>query len=245
LKTKKFKVYWTSVEVQSKALVLWGWRSPPRVLNFQGKKLRELSLPKPWRVVRAMRRKDLFFVVHNQVAVGVYDAKGTRRWSVNSPAPIDLSRATPADIVASDTGNLVAVGCFDKGVYLYNLLARTLRHIDLETRVDHLAVSGDGRWLLLADAVGGIRLVTAEATVVWEKRLASRVRFCRLDRKGQRALVLEESGRLSCLEFTDSQRPRAQFLELEEKGPAAAPRQEGAEMEPPGPEGGRSDFLEF
>ncbi len=225
LQQQHFKHYWTSFEVKSSGVVVWGWRSPPRKLNFQGKEIKQLNIPKPWRVLRAMAREDLYFVVHNQVTLGVYKGNGAELWSANHPVAIDLSRDNPSDIAASDRGEMVAISCFDKGVYVYNLKKRMLQHLDLDAMASRVAVSGNGHWMLLTDALGKIYLVDQNATIVWQKQLQSKVCFCKLDRKGERALVLEESGSLTCFEFTDSRRERGEFLELKSHQDVAKPRQ--------------------
>ncbi|QPJ60465.1 MAG: PQQ-binding-like beta-propeller repeat protein [Candidatus Nitronauta litoralis] len=225
LHQQNFKHYWTSFEVKSSGIVVWGWRSPPRKLNFQGQEIRTLNVPKPWRVVRAITNEDMFFVVHNQVTLGVYKGNGAEIWSANHPVSIDLSRENPSEIAASDRGEMVAVSCFEKGVYVYDLKKRTLQHIDLDAMASKVSVSGNGRWMLLSDALGKIYLVDRNATIVWQKQLPSKVYFCKLDRNGDRALVLEESGSMTCFEFSDSKRERYEFLELRKKQDVVKPRQ--------------------
>ena len=225
LKKVNFDQYWTSFELKSNAVVVWGWRAPPRKLDYKGKSICELDIPKPWRVVRALSRDDLYFVVHNQVTLGVYSGDGKEFWSVNHPVAIDLSRENPSEVSASENGERVAVSCFEKGVYVYDIKHRELLHVDLDAMASRVSVSGDGCWMLLADALGKIYLVDRQATIVWQKQMASKVYFCKLDREGDRAVVLEENGNLTCFEFTDSSRERTEFLEIRTPQDVLKPRQ--------------------
>lgn len=225
LNQQHFQHYWSSFELKSSGIVAWGWRSPPIKLDFKGKQVKQLNIPKPWRVLRAMAGDDLYFVIHNQVTLGVYKGNGSELWSANHPVAIDLSRENPSEVAASDRGEMVAVSCFDKGVYVYDLRNQTLQHIDLDAMASRVAVSGNGRWMLLADALGKIYLVDRNATIVWQKKLPTKIYFCKLDRNGDRALVLEESGCLTCFEFADSKRERQEFLELKKNQDVAKPRE--------------------
>ena len=105
---KGFKSYWTSFEIQSGNIILWGWKSPPLKLNSNGKIIQKLPIPHPWRRLKAASRKNRFWVVHNEVCLGLYDSEGTNLWLVNHPTNIDLSRTHPSDIELEDWGRLDA-----------------------------------------------------------------------------------------------------------------------------------------
>ena len=211
---KNFNVYWTSFEIKSGNLILWGWKSAPVKVNASGKVVQEFKIPHPWRRLRAVPKKDRFWVVHNQVCMGLYNAQGTNLWLVNNPSPIDLSRTSPSDLEVSDKGDVLAVSCHEKGVFIYNGNEHTLHQMDLEKIVTHVAVSGNGKFLLLSDALQKVYLVTQDAHVLWEKKLDSNAEMIRIDRKGDRVLVLEENGILSCFRFTGEEDDRSNFLEL-------------------------------
>ena len=182
--SKGFKSYWTSFEIQSGKIILWGWKSAPLKLNANGKTIQELSLPHPWRRIKAVAKKDHFWVVHNEVCLGLYDSDGTNLWLVNNPTNINLSRTHPSDIEVDSSGSVLAVACQDKGVYIYNGEDHTLKHIDLDKNVTHVAVSGDGKALLLTDPFSHVWMVSSDAHVLWETGLDSNVEFCRVDQKG-------------------------------------------------------------
>ena len=211
---KGFKSYWTSFEIQSGKIILWGWKSPPLKLNSNGKIIKKLPIPHPWRRLKAAARKGRFWVVHNEVCLGLYDSDGTNLWLVNNPANIDLSRTHPSDIELDDSGSVLAVACQDRGVYLYNGESQTLKHIDLDKNVMHVAVSGDGKVLLITDPFNHVWMVSNEAHVLWEMDLDSSIEFCRIDQKGARILLYENNGTLSCYKFLQGTEQRAEFLEL-------------------------------
>ena len=211
---KGFKSYWTSFEIQSGNIILWGWKSPPLKLNFNGKIIQKLPIPHPWRRLKAASRKNRFWVVHNEICLGLYDSEGTNLWLVNHPTNIDLSRTHPSDIELDDSGNILAVACQDRGVYIYNGENQTLKHIDLDKNVTHVAVSGDGKTLLITDPFKHVRMVSSEAHVLWETDLDSNVEICRIDQQGTRILLYENNGMLSCYKFLQGTEQRAEFLEL-------------------------------
>ena len=76
-----------------------------------------------------------------------------------------------SEFAISDTGDVFAISCFNKGVYLYNGISQTLSQIDLDRSVAHIDVSGNGKFLLIADQLGKILLASKSAAVVWEKRI--------------------------------------------------------------------------
>lgn len=217
LKFKKgFKVFWSGLDVKSGDVVLWGWKHQPRRINARGNIVREYNIPHPWVRVLAVPKKEQFWVVHNQICMGLYQSDGTNLWMVNSPAPLELSRELNSDFAISDKGDVFAVSCFNKGVYLYNGNEKTLSQIDLDRSVGHVDVSGNGKYILLADQLGKIYMASNSAAVVWEKEMLSPASFCRIDRKGTRVIVGEENGTLSCFKFLKKGEKRSNFLELTE-----------------------------
>lgn len=215
LKFKKgFKNFWSGVEVKSGDVLLWGWKNKPRRIDSKGRTVREYDIPSPWLRVIPVPKKEQFWVVHNQVCMGLYQSDGANLWLVNSPAPLELSRAFNSDFSISDRGDLFAVSCFHKGAYFYNGNNHTLSQIDLDRSVSHVDVSGNGKFILLSDQMGSIYMASSSAAVVWEKELLSPVGFCRIDHKGSRVIVGEENGTLSCFKFLKEGEKRTNFLEL-------------------------------
>ena len=215
LKLKKgFKTFWNAIEIKSGDIILCGWKSKPRRIDVRGRTVREYAIPHPWMRLLAVPKKEQFWVVHNQVCLGLYQSDGTNLWLVNSPTPLELSREMPSEFAVSDTGDVFAISCFNKGVYLYNGVDRTLSQIDLDRSVAHIDVSGNGKFVLLADQLGKIIMASKSAAVVWEKELQSPVSCCRIDRKGTRVIVAERNGTLSCFKFLKEGEQRSNFLEL-------------------------------
>jgi outer membrane protein assembly factor BamB len=107
-----------------------------------------------------------------------------------------------------------AISCFNKGVYIYNGINQTLSQIDLDRPVAHVDVSGNGKFLLLADQLGKITMASKSAAVVWEKELLSPATHCRIDRRGTRVIVAEKNGTLTCFKFLEEGEQRSNFLEL-------------------------------
>ena len=215
LKLKKgFKGYWSAVDAKSEDVLLWGWKSKPRRIDVKGRTVREYPIPHPWVRVLPVPKKEQFWVVHNQICLGLYQSDGTNLWLMNNPAPIELSREISSEFAVSDKGDVFAISCFNKGVYLYNGNDHTLSQIDLDRPVAHIDVSGNGKFILLADQLGKVTMVSRSAAVVWEKKLLSPASFCRVDRKGMRVVVGEENGTLSCFKFLKEGEKRSDFLEL-------------------------------
>lgn len=211
---KGFKTYWSGVDSKSGDVLLWGWKNKPRRLDLKGRTVREYPIPHPWARVLPVPKKEQFWVVHNQTCLGLYQSDGTNLWLMNNPATIELSRSMPSEFAVSDKGDVFAVSCFNKGVYIYNGVDRTLSQIDLDRSVAHIDVSGNGKFILLADQLGKVYMASKSAAVVWEKKLLSPVSFCRVDRKGARVVVGEQNGTLSCFKFLKEGERRTDFLEL-------------------------------
>ncbi len=211
---KGFKTFWNSIDVKSGDVVLCGWKTKPRRIDLKGRTVRQYAIPHPWMRVLAVPKKEQFWVVHNQVCLGLYQSDGTNLWLLNNPTPIELSRDMPSEFAISDKGDVFAISCFNRGVYLYNGEDRTLSQIDLDRSVAHIDVSANGRFLLLADQLGKVVMASKSAAVVWEKELLSPVSFCRVDRKGTRVIVTEQNGTLTCFRFLKKEEKRSDFLEL-------------------------------
>ena len=215
LKLKKgFKCLWSGLGVKSGDILLWGWKTKPRRITPKGRTVKEYALPHPWLRVIPVTKKEQFWVVHNQVCLGLYESDGTNLWMVNNPWPMELSRDMSSDFAVSDTGGIFAISCFHKGVYLYDGINRKLSQLDLDTPVSHIDVSRNGKYILLSDQLGGVYMASKNAAVVWEKELHSPVSFCRIDRRGSRVLVGERNGTLSCFKFVKEEEKRSDFLEL-------------------------------
>ncbi|CAI2718971.1 conserved protein of unknown function [Nitrospina watsonii] len=205
---------WSSVEVKNGFFYLWGWKAETLKVDGSGRIRKRLALPPPRRVVRAVPKQDRFWIVHNQISLGLYTAQGVNLWMVNCPAAIDLDRDRPSEIAVSDAGDALAICCFDKGVYIFDGEARSLRHINLDRTVNHIDVSGDGEYLLLSDPFQNVYLADREARVVWQAKLDSPIDALFVDRKGDRVLVLEERGVLACYKFVKATEARTDYLEL-------------------------------
>ncbi len=163
---KGFKQFWSGLDSKSGDLLLSGWKSKPRRIDVKGRTVREYSIPQPWIRVLPVPKKEQFWVVHNQVCLGLYQSNGTNLWLVNNPSPIELSRDMPSEFAISDTGDVFAISCFNQGVYIYNGINQTLSQIDLDRPVAHVDVSGNGKFLLLADQLGKITMASKSAAVV-------------------------------------------------------------------------------
>jgi outer membrane protein assembly factor BamB len=211
---KGFKNFWSRLDSKSGDILLWGWKTKPRRIDVKGRTVRNYSIPQPWVRVFPVPKKEQFWVVHNQVCLGLYQSDGTSLWLVNNPSPMELSRDISSDFAISDTGDVFAISCFNKGVYLYNGIDRTLSQIDLDRSVAHVDVSGNGKFILLADQLGKIMLASKSAAVVWEKELLSPATYCRIDRRGTRVVVAEQNGTLTCFKFLEEQEQRSNFLEM-------------------------------
>jgi outer membrane protein assembly factor BamB len=211
---KGFKEFWSGLHSKSGDVLLSGWKSKPRRVDVKGRTVRDYPIPQPWIRVVPVPKKDQFWVVHNQVCLGLYQSDGTNLWLINNPSPLELSRGFSSEFAISDTGDVFAITCFDKGVYLYNGINQTLSQIDLDRPVAHVDVSGNGKFLLLADQLGKIMLASKSAAVVWEKELLSAVTHCRIDRRGSRVVVAEKNGTLTCFKFLEKGEKRSNFLEL-------------------------------
>ncbi len=211
---KGFKEFWSGLDSKSGDVLLSGWKSKPQRVDVKGRKVRDYPLPQPWIRVVPVPKKEQFWVVHNQVCLGLYQSDGTNLWLINSPSPLQLSREFSSEFAISDTGDVFAISCFDKGVYLYNGIDQILSQIDLDRPVAYVDVSGNGKFLLLADQLGKIMLASKSAAVVWEKDLLSAVTHCRIDRRGTRVIVAEKNGTLTCFKFLEKGEQRSNFLEL-------------------------------
>jgi len=211
---KGFRSFWSGLDSKSGDVLLSGWKSKPRRIDVKGRTVRDYSIPQPWIRVVPVPKKEQFWVVHNQVCLGLYQSDGTNLWLVNNPWPMELSRDMPSEFAISDTGDVFAISCFNHGVYLYNGINRTLSQIDLDRSVAHVDVSGNGNFLLLADQLGTITMASKSAAVVWEKELLSPAIHCRVDRRGTRVIVAEGNGTLTCFKFLEERDQRSNFLEL-------------------------------
>ncbi len=211
---KGFKNFWSGLDSKSGDILLSGWKSKPRRIDVKGRTVRDYPIPQPWLRVVPVPKKEQFWVVHNQVCLGLYQSDGTNLWLVNNPSPLELSRQFSSEFVVSDKGDVFAVSCFNNGVYLYNGNDQTLGQIDLDRSVAHVDVSGNGKFLLIADQLGKILLASRSAAVVWEKELLSPVTHCRINRRGTRVVVAEQNGTLTCFKFLEEGEQRSNFLEL-------------------------------
>ena len=211
---KGFKNFWSGLDSKSGDILLSGWKSKPRRVDVKGRTMRDYLIPQPWIRVVPVPRKEQFWVVHNQVCLGLYQSDGTNLWLINNPSPLELSRDYSSEFAISDTGDVFAISCFNKGVYLYNGINQTLSQIDLDRPVAHIDVSGNGKFLLLADQLGKVLLASKSAAVVWEKELLSPVTHCRIDRKGTRVIAAEQNGTLTCFKFLEEGDQRSSFLEF-------------------------------
>ena len=211
---KGFKDFWSGLDSKSGDVLLSGWKSKPRRVDMKGRTVRDYPIPQPWIRVVPVPRKEQFWVVHNQVCLGLYQSDGTNLWLINNPSPLELSRDFSSEFAISDNGDVFAISCFNKGVYLYNGISQTLSQIDLDRPVAHIDVSGNGKYLLLADQLGEILLASKSAAVVWEKELLSPVTHCRIDRRGTRVIAAEQSGTLTCFKFLEEGDQRSNFLEF-------------------------------
>jgi len=211
---KGFKEFWSGLDSKSGDILLSGWKSKPRRIDVKGRTIRHYAIPQPWIRVIPVPKKEQFWVVHNQVCLGLYQSDGTNRWLINNPSPMELSRGLSSGFAVSDTGDVFAISCFNHGVYLYNGINHTLSQMDLDRSVAHVDVSGNGKFILLADQLGKIMLASKSAAVVWEKELMSPATHCRIDRLGTRVIVAEENGTLTCFKFLKEGEQRSNFLEL-------------------------------
>jgi outer membrane protein assembly factor BamB len=211
---KGFREFWSGLDSKSGDILLSGWKSKPRRVDVKGRTIRDYPVPQPWIRVIPVPKKEQFWVVHNQVCLGLYRSDGTNLWLINNPSPLELSRGLSSEFAISDTGDVFAISCFNNGVYLYNSINQTLRQIEMDSSVAHVDVSGNGRFLLLADQLGKIMLASKSAAVVWEKELLSPVTHCRIDRRGTRVVVAEANGTLTCFKFLEEEERRSNFLEL-------------------------------
>jgi outer membrane protein assembly factor BamB len=211
---KGFKEFWSGLDSKSGDILLSGWKSKPRRIDVKGRTVRDYAIPQPWIRVFPVPKKEQFWVVHNQVCLGLYQSDGTNLWLINNPSPMELSRDISSEFAISDTGDIFAISCFNNGVYLYNGINQTLSQIDLDRSVAHVDVSGNGKFILLADQLGKIMLASKSAAVVWEKELLSPVAHCRIDRRGTRVIVAEANGTLTCFKFLEEGEQRSNFLEL-------------------------------
>ncbi len=211
---KGFKSFWSGLDNKSGDILLSGWKSKPRRIDVTGRTVRDYPIPQPWIRVLPVPKKEQFWVVHNQICLGLYQSDGTNLWLINNPSPIELSRDLSSEFAISDTGDVFAISCFNNGVYIYNGINHTLSQIDLDRSVAHVDVSGNGKFLLLADQLGKIMMASKSAAVVWEKELLSAVTHCRIDRNGTRVIVAEGNGTLTCFKFLEKGEQRSNFLEL-------------------------------
>jgi outer membrane protein assembly factor BamB len=211
---KGFRQFWSGLDSKSGDVLLSGWKSKPRRVDVKGRMVREYAVPQPWIRVIPVPKKEQFWVVHNQVCLGLYQSNGTNLWLVNNPSPLELSREISSEFAISDTGDVFAISCFHKGVYIYNGINQTLSQIDLDRSVAHVDVSGNGKFILLADQLRKIMMASKSAAVVWEKELLSAVTHCRIDRRGTRVVVAERNGTLTCFKFLEEGEQRSNFLEL-------------------------------
>jgi len=211
---KDYDGVWMSFEVKSGVIYLYSWKKDAVKVDSSGRVKGNFFLPASRRMIRVVPKKDQIWVVHNQISLGLYKSNGANLWMVNCPSVIDLSRESLADMVVSDSGDVMAVCCHNKGVYVFNGNDHTLKHIDLDRIVTHVTVSGNGEYLLLSDALQKVYMVDREARVVWEHKLESNAEFLRLDRRGDRVLILEENGVLACHKFARDHERRRDYLEL-------------------------------
>ncbi len=211
---KKFDPKWTGLEAKSNGYYLWHWNSPVLALNGSGKKLKEIPLPLPLRKLKFLPKYGGFFVVHNPLSVGVYNSRGVNQWCANHPVQIQLSRDINSDVDVGDYGKTLAICCFEKGAYIYNGLEATLKNMELENPMSHLAVSRDGRRLLFTDTLGGVYLVSRDVQILWQGSLEAPPLLCKLNGDGTQALIYDERGGLSCFRFFEGDEDRNQFFDL-------------------------------
>ncbi|KMP12130.1 hypothetical protein UR09_01755 [Candidatus Nitromaritima sp. SCGC AAA799-A02] len=205
---------WMSFEEVKGDFYLWGWNAGVMKLRSSGKPEASVDIPSPIVGLKPVPKKNQFFVIHDSITVALYDEEGNSIWQTNHPDPIEVTGKTLSDIESDDSGENVAICCFNKGVYIYNLAKFTLNNIDLEKMVSHVAISGNGRWFLVADAIRQLYLIDQEGQVVWSETVHDNPMFCRLDKRGEQALVLEKGGLLSCYELHSGDEERSEFLEM-------------------------------
>jgi outer membrane protein assembly factor BamB len=201
------------LETSHKAYYLWNWNSSILELDYDGKPAREIQLPNPLRLLRLVPKLNEFIVVHDQLTVARYDKNQNNLWTINNPALIELSEQITSDMDVSDAGNMLAISCFDRGVFIYSH-SESIRNIELEYPVSHVALSRNGKALLLADSFHNAFLIDNHSNILWEHTFQSEILFCRLNQTGSRALVYDKGGMLSCFEFYEGLEGRADFLEL-------------------------------
>ncbi len=211
---KKFDSKWTGLEAKSNGFFLWHWNSPVLALNASGKKLREISLPLPLRKLKFLPKYGGFFVVHSSLSVGVYNSQGVNQWLTNHPVPIQLSKDVNSDVDVGDYGRTLAVCGFEKGAYVYDGRAATLKNMELENPMSHLAVSRDGKRLLFTDSLSGAYLVSRDVRILWQGSLEAPPLLCKLNHDGTQALFYDERGALSCFRFFEGDEDRNQFFDL-------------------------------
>ncbi len=215
--SKTYDAYWSSFGVKSGNVILWGWKSKPLKINSSGKILQELELPHPRRKIIPVPKKDLYWVVHNQVCLGLYNSKGKNIWLVNNPVPMDLSREHASEFSVNDNGEVFAITCHENGIFVYNSLKKTLNQIDLDRVVSNVFVSGDGQSILIGDGLNSLFLVSPDAQILWQMELNSPSKCLAVDKSGKYIVVLEENGDLSSYQFSCHKDKRSNFLELKDQ----------------------------
>lgn len=210
---RHFGRQWVQLDASHNAYYLWNWNSGVLQLGYDGKPVREIPLPLPLRQLRLIPKQKEFIVVHDQLTIARYDENGNNLWTVNNPALIELSDSITSDIEVSDSGKQLAVSCFDRGVFIYSDTA-SIRNIELEFPVAHIALSRNGRRMILADSQGRLYLVDLEGNIIWEHTIQTETLFCRLNQTGSRSLIHDKGGLLSCFEFYEGFEGRSDFLEL-------------------------------
>lgn len=213
---KKLDSLFTSLQIRSGRYYLGGWNAGIAILDAAGRNLKSPPIPGNVFMFRVIPKTGEIFVVHDALRVAVYDAKGSEIWSFNNPATINLTGDNTSDLSASYSGDNLALTCFEKGLYLYQIHDVALKSVDLEKALLAVSISRDGNFIFLSDALGGFHLLSKDACQVSTGTLNFPIKYGRLDQTGDRVLVCEKSGTLTCLEFTGGGRERSEFLELTE-----------------------------
>ena len=210
---KPYGFKFLSFSVKADGFFLWGWNTGVSHIDSRGNEKLRLRTLRPICSLNVIRRKKQFFVIHDSMNLGLYRQDGTEIWRVKHPVPIDFSERC-ADIDISDDGRAVAITAFEKGVYIYNAHNCSLKNFELGKPITRAAVSRNGNRFLLGDPFGFLCLASDDNHIFWEKSLQNEVQYCRLDQKGNRALVYEKGGLLSSIEFYTGNEERSDFLEL-------------------------------
>lgn len=211
---KFFSQKYCAFEARPDGFFLWGWNANLLYVDSRGKSKGKINIPRPLAELKSIQRKKQFFVVHDSFNIGLYDNNGMALWNVTHPVHMDFSEHGAVDIDVSDHGGSIAVSGHEKGVFIYNARDFSLRNVELEKPVSRVAVSRNGDYFLFADIGGKLYLVSGDDLVLWQHTLKEKALYCRLDKEGTRALVVEKGGVLSSFEFYDGDEERGDFLEL-------------------------------